>query len=235
LGDQIDVKRSGGRVLVSGVGVPAQHQKQIHDMLDALPNVSVNFANPAAVSSEVPATSAGAAVADSAPETTISKTQARLEQQLGGKAEFERFSSQVLDANEAAMSRAYALRGLAQRFPAGAEAELDAAGRRELRAMAREHLESLAAQITAVQRVLNPVLSTLGATPTRPAGATATGWQPAAEDLFRASRRVEVLMSLLLGVAPSQSSGSDVASQLMAAVSELRADLDNCQRLLDKP
>jgi hypothetical protein len=233
LGDPIEVKRSGGRVLVSGVGVPAQRQQQIHNMLDSLPNVSVYFANPAAVSSGAPATSEAAAAADSARSAPASRIQTRLEQQLGGRAEFERFSSQIIDANEAAMSRAYALRGLAQRFPASAEAELNAADRRELRAMAAEHSAALAAQIAGIQRVLNPVLSSLGApAPARPAAATAGAWQPAAEDLFRASRRVEVLLSLLLGVAPAQGSANEVPAQLVNAVSELRADLDHCQKLL---
>jgi hypothetical protein len=236
LGDPIEVKRSGGQVMVSGVGVPAQRQQPIHDMLDSLPNVSVNFANPAAVSPGAPATSDGAAAPDSARSAPASKIQARLEQQLGGRAEFERFSSQVLDANDAAMSRAYALRGLAQRFPASAETELDAAGRRELRAMASEHAAALAAQIAGIQRVLNPVLASLGApAAAAPAIPAAGRWQPAAEDLFRASRQVEVLLSLLLGVAPSQGNGSEVPAQLAAAVGELRAHLDQCQKLLAQP
>ena len=233
LGDPIDVKRSGGRVLVSGVGVPAQRQKQIHDMLDSLPNVSVNFANPAAVSSEAPAVSDGAAVSD-AGGGTGSRLQTRLEQQLGGKAEFEKFSAQILDTNEAAMSRAYALRSLAQRFPAPAEAELDAAGQRELRAMAREHLDSLAAQVTAMSRLLNPVLTGLGGAPAKAAASPSAGWQPAAEDLFRASRRVEVLLSQLLGVAPQQASTTPLPTLLASALDELRAEIQECGGVLNK-
>ena len=232
LGDPIDVKRSGGRVLVSGVGVPAQRQKQIHDMLDSLPNVSVNFANPAAVSSEAPAVSDGAAVSDAG--AAGSKLQARLEQQLGGRAEFEKFSAQVLDTNEAAMSRAYALRSLAQRFPSASEAELDAAGRRELRAMAREHLDSLAAQVTAMSRLLNPVLTSLGGAPAKVAASPSAGWQPAADDLFRASRRVEVLLSQLLGVAPQQASTTPLPTLLASALDELRTEVEECGRSLGK-
>lgn len=232
LGDPIDVRRSGGRVVVSGVGVPAQRQKQIHDMLDSLPNVSVNFANPAAVSSEAPAVSDGAAVADAG--AAGSKLQTRLEQQLGGKAEFEKFSAQILDTNEAAMSRAYALRSLAQRFPATSEAELDSAGRRELRAMAREHLDSLNAQVTAMSRLLNPVLTGLGGATAKPIAHEASAWQPASEDLFRASRRVEVLLSQLLGLATPQSSTTQLPSLLATALGELRTEIDECGGELGK-
>jgi anti-sigma factor RsiW len=234
LGDPIEVKRSGGRVLVSGVGVPAQHQKQLHDMLDSLPNVSVDFANPAAVSSGEPATTDAAAAAESTRSAPAgSRVQTTLEQQLGSRAEFEKFSSQILDGSDAAMSRAYALHLLAQRVTTADEAQLSAAGRRELRAIAAEHAAALATQISAIQRVLDPVLISMGAPAhPKPAAAEASAWQPAAEDTFRASRRVEVLLSLLLGVAPSQGSAADLPAQLMTAVTELRADLDRCQRLL---
>jgi hypothetical protein len=232
LGDQIEVKRSEDRVLVSGVGVPSQRQKQIHDMLDALPNVSVDFANPAAVSSGVPATSDGAAAAENTKPSASSKVQNRLEQQLGGRSEFERFSSQILDAGDAAMSRAYALHRLAQRFDASKESELSAADRRELRALAAEHAAAMAAQVSAIQRALNPVLSSMGAPAAHPQAAAAAAWQPAAEDLLRASRRVDVLLSVLLGVTPGQSAANDIPAQVMTAVAELRADLDRCQKLL---
>lgn len=238
LGDPIEVKRAGGKVQVSGVGVPPQRQQQIHKMLDPLPNVSVYFANPAAVSSEVPATSGGAMAATDSPRsvpagTAQTRPVQQLVQQLGGQAEFERFSSQILDANEAAMARAYALRGLAQRFPATEESAMSAADRRELRSMAAEHLAVMASQIAAIQRVLGPVLASLGspAAP-HPAAAAADRWQPAAEEAFRASRRVEVLLSVLLGMAPAQGPAAGKPGQLAQAIGELRADLDQCQRLV---
>ena len=231
LGDPIEVKRSGGKVLVSGVGVPAQRQQQIHNMLDPLPNVSVYFANPAAAP-EAPATPDAAAAVDTARSAPAVKVPPRLVQQLGGQAEFERFSSQVLDANEAAMSRAYALRALAQRFPVVDESALSEAGRRELRGIAEEHLAAMASQLTAIQRVLGPVLASLGAPPAHPAVAASGAWQPAAEQLFRSSRRVEVLLSVLLGMAPPQGPGAGAPAQLAEAIAEMRADLDQCQKLV---
>lgn len=233
LGDPIEVKRSGDRVLVGGVGVPANRQKQIHDMLDGLPHVSVNFANPPAVSSGVPATSGEAAVSETPRPAPATKAQTRLEQQLGGRAEFERFSSQILDTNEAVLARAYALRALAQRFAPAQESALTPADRRELHAMAREHAAALAAQFAGIQRILNPVLSSLGTPiPNRSTAAASIQWQPAAEDLFRSSRRVEVLLSMLLGVAPDQNATADVPAQLASAIGDLKAGCDQLQRLL---
>ena len=56
--------------------------------------------------------------------------QARLEEQLGRTSQFERFSSQLLDGSETVMSRAYALRRLAQQFPPDVERQLNAGDRR---------------------------------------------------------------------------------------------------------
>src|SRR5262249_15108087 len=48
LGDPVEVKRSEGRVLVSGVGIPLERQKQIHSALAGMSNVAVQFADPSA-------------------------------------------------------------------------------------------------------------------------------------------------------------------------------------------
>ena len=51
------------------------------------------------------------------PAAEKSTYPARIEQRLGGRPQFERFSGQILDWTDSAMSRAYALRRLAQQFP----------------------------------------------------------------------------------------------------------------------
>ena len=235
LGDPVEVKLSGGRVEVSGVGVSPERQRQIRSALEPLPRVEVAFSDPGAAPAPVQATvpepapvfSAGAA---SGPGPGL---QTRLEQQLGGRAELERFSSRVLDWNEAAMARAYALRALAQRFPAEEEAGMNADDRRVLRRMTREHVDALEVHIRGLESVLAPVLSALGgAAPAPPQTAATTHWQAASEQVFRSSRRVEVLLSLLLGVASGEKPSADLPGNLLASLKELRANLDQCKGLV---
>ncbi|MFZ0936041.1 MAG: hypothetical protein WA015_17105, partial [Bryobacteraceae bacterium] len=57
-------------------------------------------------------------------------------------------------------------------------------------------------------------------------------WQQAADDTFRASRRLEVLLSVLLGVTPGQNATADLPSQVLAAFVDLKAGLARCQNLL---
>ena len=228
LGDPVDVSLNADKVVVSGVGIPPQRQRQIHDVLDAMPHVSVEFSEPG----QTP-TPAEPAVSDAASGGTVpAGIRQRLERQLGGQAEFQRFASQLLDRNESAMARAYALRKLAQRFPDAAEAAMAPVDRQTLRSMAREHASAMAVEVAAIGHVLTPVLTSAGGTAaqTQPAGSAA--WQPAAEELLRRARRVEVLLSMLMGAAPGDIPAERLPSELLTALNSLGTQLDECRRLL---
>jgi hypothetical protein len=229
LGDPVEVKLSDGRVLVSGVGIPDARQREIHEKLDSIPGVTVQF-GAAEVGQDVPAAGPPQAAAE-APKNT--RFESRLEKQLGGRVEFERFSGQLLDWTEAAMARAYALRALAQRFPAADEARMEPADRQLLDDLARNHAAQFTSGIEGLHRTLAPVLVALGGTTAqgRPANSH-VAWQAAAEDAFRSGRRVELLLSQLLGVAADTAGARNLPSDLLAAMADLRADLDDCQRNL---
>jgi hypothetical protein len=228
LGDPLEVTLSSGRVVVNGVGIPPERQKQIHDALDAIPHVEIQFSEPAAAPLPAEAAVPGTALGGSKP----AGIQARVEQQVGGRAEFERFSAQVLDRNELMMSHAYALRALAQRFPADKEAGLTPEDRQILRDMARENAAALSKEASALERALNPILAAMGGSAAARPPATHSAWEPAAEELFRASHRVEVLVSVMLGAARGDGATDQLPSQLLLAIRELRADLEQCQQLL---
>jgi len=229
LGDPVEVKLAGGRVLVSGVGIPAERQREIQAKLEPIPGVIVQF-GAAEVSQDIPAGTPAQAVAE-APKNT--RLESRLEKQLGGRVEFERLSSQMLDWTESAMARAYALRALAQRFPTADEVRMTPADRQVLEDLARHHATNFTARIDGLHRALAPVLVSLGGVTAqgRPASSHVT-WQAAAEDAFRAGRRVEMLLSQLFGMAPEKANAQSLPTDLLASMAELQADLEDCQRNL---
>src|SRR5262249_2379635 len=149
-------------VRVAGVGLPPERQELIQKQLQGLPRVTVEFSNPAAPVAGPPAASEPAGAGAPA-----GKIQAQIEQPLGGHARVERFSARMLERNEALMSRAYALRSLAQRFAAATEAGLAESDRKVLRQMAREHLTALEVETGLMQRVLHPILVSVGANAVR--------------------------------------------------------------------
>ncbi|HWC97822.1 MAG TPA: zf-HC2 domain-containing protein [Candidatus Sulfopaludibacter sp.] len=232
LGDPIQVSRTSDEITVSGVGVSPQRRQLIQRKLESMPNVAVQFSEPGAVTlPEVSSSTAPAASGTARSSAPNSKIQTRLEEQLGGRAELERFSSQILDVNEDVMSRARALRKLAQRFQPSDETQMTAEDRRVLKEMALEHVTAISGTVQTLQHALNPVMTSLGGSAARHSASQAASWQASSEDLVRASLRLQMRISVLLGVAAGQNS-ADLPSDVLNAVSDLRADLDRCQQLL---
>jgi hypothetical protein len=231
LGDPLEISREGGQVLVSGTGIPPQRQQQIHGLLDRLPHVVVRFDDPAFPAGATPVQSEPATRDAAGPEK--STYPARIEERLGGRPQFERFSSSVLDWTDSAMTRAYALRRLAQQFPAAAENEMTAEDRRTLRRLGREHLAAFTKDAQRVANTVNPVLNGMV-----PGGAQIevhaepTAWQDASEDLLATARRAETLLAVVLGVAPAENAPGDAPAQLIIALAQLSRDAEECQRLL---
>jgi len=232
LGDPVEVTRSGGSVRVSGVGLSPERQHAIHKQLDALPYVTIDFSSPDSPASAPPAAGDPGSVAVAA---SPGKVQARMEQHLGGHAEFERFSARMIERNEALMSRAYALGALAQRFSAETEGGLGEPDRKVLRQMVREHLGVLEVEAGVMQRVLAPVLVSVGGNAVRArAAADRSSWQSAAEDLGRASHRVDELLPVAMGAAAPKGSAEAIPSELLAALADLQTAVQQCKGLLTK-
>jgi hypothetical protein len=235
LGDPVEIARESGQILVSGTGIPPQHQKQIHEALDSMPGVVVRFQEPGAegapqgLEGTPPETPAVRDSAGSAPPAF----QARLEERLGGRPQYERFSSQLLDESDAAMARAYALRRLAQQFPPDVERHLSIEDRHTLRNLWRDHLAAFAKESGQIEATLTPLLRSLGGTVAPPdVRSEPAGWQSATEELVSAARRVETVLAVLLGMAAPDNQAADTPSQLLAALAQLRASQEHCQRLL---
>lgn len=228
LGDPIEVTRAAGQILVSGVGIAPERQRQIHGALDAMPDVLVRFVEPGEA---VPPPSERAA-AEVAASGEVLSLHARLAEQVGGRPHFEQLSAQLLDASEAMMSRAYALRRLAQRFPPESERELGARERRLLRDLGREHASALFTQSAAMEKMLAPVLVSLGGRAvTAPRAIQPASWQLGAEDLFHAARQMEKLLAMILGAAPGDVPAGELPSQLLAAMARVRTDAEALERL----
>jgi hypothetical protein len=226
LGDPIEVALKDGRVVVSGSGLVPERQEQVREAVAPLAQVVVQF--PA--QQVVPATPPNGI---GAPE--VPRYPSRLAEQLGGGTQFESISSQLLDHSDAAMTRVYALRRLAQQFPVDTEARLNSADQSLLHQLAREHVEALVREVASLERVASPVLAAIGATlPTISPSGAATDWQSAGEHLFRSARGVETLLSMLLGVSAPDRPTEDLPQQLAMALARLHQDVQQCERFLTR-
>jgi hypothetical protein len=222
LGDPIDISLHGSQVLVTGVGIPPRRQQEIRAVLASNSNVTVQFSEPAASTAPAPPPRP-----EGATNAEISPLQARVAEKLGGRVNFEELSSEVLDLSDQMMSRAYAVRRLSEKFPAGVDASLTPVNRQILAGLRQEHTATLVHLTADIDRVLRPVFVSLGVNPR--AGVPETGlapeWQPATEGVFQSARQVEKLAALMFGAAQGDSSGQQIPAQLATNLAQLRTRL----------
>jgi anti-sigma factor RsiW len=228
LGDPVQVSRSGTEVVVSGIGLAPGRQQEIKSALGSKAHVVVRF------SDSPPATAPDQPVASNDTSTAgdVRQLQVRLAEQLGGRANLEQLSAQVLDSSESLMARAYALRRLAEQFPLTSEQELSASDRQLLTRLRAEHSTALRRQVTNLGRELQPILANgSGGTPPPPDnGNPAEPWQAATEELFQSARRLDKLVGVMFGAAPSETPVGQLPSQLKTGLAQLHARLDVYER-----
>jgi hypothetical protein len=159
--------------------------------------------------------------------------QAKLEEALGGSAGFARFTDQVLETSEAAMIQVHNLRNLAKRFPPDVEQRFDRNGLATLAQLRSEYIDALSAKAAVLQRLMDPVLVSLGAvvTDTPAAPPPPAHWQAATDTLFaEAQRSDQLLTSLLAGTGIERSAG--VITEANRSLRQLRADIGWYQALI---
>jgi hypothetical protein len=222
LGDPIEVRRASGQILVDGTGIDPERRRQIEQALPHTPNVVVHFSDADAAAPQPAKPVRG----DAPVSHETAALQSRIEKQAGGRANYERLASDVLDSNDTLMSRAYALRRIAERFPAGIEPEMTAADRQVLRGLWRDHAAALQHEAARMERLLQPVLAPLGAGIIPATPPSAASWQAGTGELFTIARRLETLTAVMLGVAPGQTAGGDIPAQVLSTLAQLRASAE---------
>jgi len=233
LGDPIEVTRNGGKVLVTGVGIAPSRQREIADMLASQPQIVVHFseAAPSRVKPE-----REVLPAENNPNSEIRQLQARMAKSIGGRATFDQLAAQVLDLSDNMMTRAYALRRLAETFPNEAEAELNPQDLQLLRTLRQEHTAALRQQANEIDRLVKPSLASVSGVAAVSNGAGLTGgWQSATQQLFQSARRLEKLLAVVFGAAAVESSSKpeeQLPTQVLYSLAELRARSDAYERFV---
>jgi hypothetical protein len=133
----------------------------------------------------------------------------QLEVSLGGRAPLEQFVDRALDTSDSILTRAHALRSLADRFPAEAEAALSSQDQQVLHSMAAEHLRVLMGRLAEVQSQLAAGFPAV-ASPPRDVVVAPASWQVTVHALFAAAKGLDELLNALLAPAANQPA-ADVA------------------------
>ncbi|MCU1276226.1 MAG: hypothetical protein JWO48_3657 [Bryobacterales bacterium] len=232
LGDPVEVTRSGAHIVVTGVGISPERQREIRDELRAMPQVMLRFSEP----SNEPIGPEGRSPSAISVNPGAGPLQIELAKQLGGRAGFEQFADEVLELTDAFMARAHALRRLAERFSPDLEAQISPQERQLLQTMRREHTEPLLRNVVEVQDRLLPVLAAVP-TPSNitPLAIRSNTWQDATEQLFREARRTEGMLVTILGATAGENQSPELPAQVLASLKELRYRVEDYERLTTPP
>lgn len=199
LGEPVEIQRTDRQVIVRAAALDPSRQQELKNALADLPRVSVDVTE--APTSPTPVVSSSSTTV----RAGASPTQDRIQQFVGGRPAFERLAGQALDASDRAMARAHALRRLAERFPAQAEATMDTTGREQLATLRREHSAVLEREAEALRAAIGPVLTSLGASDPGLTVAVPATWQEGAQRIFDSSLELDRQLSATLGASSAQS------------------------------
>lgn len=200
LGEPVQVTR-GDEVVVTATGLTEARERQVRAAVESIPGVV--YRSEAVPLPDGRGSARGVAVA-----------QGRASQLAGVLGEDG--VNRILDASEAVMARAFALRGLSRRFPHVVEAQLVDADRDVLASMRSEHVAGIRRHVAALQASVAPLLS---GKVEAAAAAVSGDWQSRADRLFTAAQAVDHLLTRVLA-------GGQDFSRLAPELGDALANLD---------
>jgi hypothetical protein len=226
LGEDLVIRRTAGQVTLSGIVSSREREEEMRAALSALPNVRFLGDLPAASDAQsaglvrpVPAQSATPLLKD-VIERAFPSREGRLA-----------FTDQCLADSDAALSHAWALKRLVDRYSEAEEQLLNPASHQKLLEMLRAHLQEL----NHADDGLSPLLDLLP-DPSVMAPAIPVKWRARILALFSAVQQQDRLVSSL--VAGSQTDGQNlvtVSANLRLAQKTIHALLDGLKELNGDP
>ncbi|HEY3841169.1 MAG TPA: hypothetical protein VGL72_31575, partial [Bryobacteraceae bacterium] len=182
LGDPVEISQHAGDIEISAMGLSGGRQRQLRAAFRDIPSLTLRF------DSGAPHGKAAREQSQSVqPGDTVGPT--RLEAILGSAQAAEDFTDRALDASDAMMARAHALRALATAFGPAQEAALSADDRNQLTEMRNEHATALTARAAELRAALRLVLGEIPAA--RGSENIQEPWQFASRKLFTAARQFD--------------------------------------------
>jgi anti-sigma factor RsiW len=177
LGEDVKVSRVADRIIVSGIASSSERARNIRSLLNDMPGVRVSITMPEQESSvSVPERPQNTP----ALVSSVPVLEEALEARFGSDEERRQFVDRCLTASDAALSHAWALRNLAERYKAPNENLLSPSSRTKLHEMLSAHLDKLGA----FTGELKPLLEMLPSGPV-PKAELPADWNGTALSLFK--------------------------------------------------
>ena len=219
LGEDLVIQRDSGQVVLSGIVSSGERKDEMQAVLNQLPNVRFSVDVPGATPAQ-----SGAAQARSEPaQGTAPLLDGTLDRAFSSREDRLAFVDRSLSDSDVALSHAWALRRLAERYDEDSERALKPESDQKLYEMLRAHLQ----QLSQANDGLAALLTLLPAGPAPGSPAIPVAWRTRISALFSAVQQQDRLVSGL--VAGSQINGQNLAT----ASANLRAEHGRIRVLLE--
>lgn len=213
LSEPIEMRKQGGRIVIAASGVSPERKQQLAEMFGNKVEVRLELAAPAPTANGTPPTVQGV---ESRHEPDL-----QLAAFFGSPEAQERFARTVLAADAPVLSRLYALRNLAQQWPAAAEARLSDDARRKLYAIVDDHIQALRSGVPVLQQTLAPFLEHFCAESTARTAATPTAWRDTAALSLEAARTLDADVRALLTTSATPVAVARACPEMKSALSQI--------------
>jgi hypothetical protein len=207
LGEPIEIERNSAIIVVRVSGLDENRREQIGKALSGLSYAVLEF-EPAGTNESKPAAAAKPTASDEKNNPLIGD----LVKHPGGGVSLSDLRDQLIDDTDRAAQRAFALRGLARRFPPDVTPQLSPADTATLAGIVRDHAGGLTRSIEEVRRILGSIVPNLPS----PGGSGAPNWQTAAERLPSVVDRLDRALN----------GATDASDARKLQIAQLLAELD---------
>jgi hypothetical protein len=205
----VDIAPSKQQIIVAGVGLSPDRERQIRQALADIPNTGTRFTSGQAT-----------AVVDRSPDTRTSPPgsndaplQHTLEQQAGGAQQFQAIADKALNASSTILQRAHALSVLAEKFPPPVASQFSQPEQETLRSLRRRHAIDIEHATAELKDALLPLLRATAA-PDETQSQRNTSWEIGAAQLYDEAEALDASLGRILAGTYSQQAGQSIWNKL---------------------
>lgn len=215
----VDIDPAKQRIIVAGLGLSANRERQIRQALAPIPNTALRFKSGQPMGVGNQSANAGG---NYATDNTASLRH-RLETQAGGAQRFQLITDKALDASSTILAQANALYVLSQKFPPLVASAFDPPEQETLRSLRRRHAIAIEQATVELEDALRPLLNSTTAGMDETQSQQATSWEVGAGQLYEDAKLLDASLGSILAGSYSQEVGQSIWNKLPDEIQKLEA------------
>ncbi len=214
----VDIDPSKQQIIIAGLGLSANRERQIGQALARIPNTAMRFTSGQPVDIGTPSASAGSYGSDNG-----APGRHRLEIKAGGAEQFQLITDKALDASSTILEQANALYVLSHKFPSSVSIAFGPPERETLSSLRSRHAIAIEQASVQLRNALRPLLNPASAGADETQSRQATSWELGAAQLYENAKLLDASLSRILAGSYSQEAGQSIWSKLPDEIQTVEA------------